>query len=184
MNDDDDDNNDDDAREAVEAAADRLNPDHAVRRRQEQAARRQRLNAGMVEIPGLRPVGGTMFVWPVDDWRLAPGWTLVSADIGLKSGSPLGALTFARDSDPTDTVDVAVRWNFHHGQLECSARTTRLTDTERQQLEADSRHRVAAYVAACAHVGSRAVGATEALAAIHAAAGLSQAPHAPSGSAD
>jgi hypothetical protein len=178
------DHDDDDDRDVIETVADRLNPDHAAQRRQEQAARRQRLNAGMVEIPGLQPVGATIYVWPVDDWRLADGWTVVRADLSLKSGSPLGALTFARDGDPTDTVEVSVRWNFHRGQLECSARGPRLTDTERQQLEADSRHRVAAYVAAYAHIGSRAVGITEALAAIHAAAGLSQAPHAPSGSAD
>jgi hypothetical protein len=176
---DDDDNDDDDDRDAVEAVADRLNPDHAAHHRQEQAARRQRLNAGMVEVPGLQPVGETVYVWPVDDWRLAPGWTVVSADIGLKSGSPLGALTFAREGDPTDTVEVAVRWNFHRGQLECSARTARLTDTERQQLEADARHRAAAYVAAYVQIGAQVARVSASMAAVYSAACLPQAPSRP-----
>jgi hypothetical protein len=181
----DDDDDEDDDRDAIEVVADRLNPDHAAQRRREQAARRQRLKAGMVEIPGLQPVGDTMFVWPVDDWRLAPGWTLVSADIGLKSGSPLGSITYVRRADQTcPVVVVAVRWDFHHAQLQCLVRTSDLTEEERAAVELDARHRVAALMFAVADIGTRTAGSREALAAIYAAAGLPQAPDALSGSTD
>jgi hypothetical protein len=146
---------DDDDRDAIEVVADRLNPDHAAQRRREQTARRQRLNAGMVEIPGLQPVGDTMLVWPVDDWRLAQGWTVVSADIGLKSGSPLGSITYVRHTDPTRSVVVSVRWDYFHAQLQCLAQNSDLTEDERVALELDARHRVATLMFAAADIGTR-----------------------------
>ncbi|GAA3338627.1 hypothetical protein GCM10017714_10730 [Curtobacterium pusillum] len=89
----------------------------------------------------------------------ATGWTMDDYNLERRNGHPLGALFFRADDGRTGRV--AVRWNHDDEQLEAAALhdtesclADTFTDTERGDLQHDTRGRVGALLAANPEVGS------------------------------
>ena len=116
--------------------------------------------------------GESVAVWGADGMWAAPGWSLQTVDVGMKGGSPLGSLSYV-ETTSTQTIDVAVRWDHVHDQLQCFVIDREVAAVERNVLERDARARIGALLRISAEVGWRFASNEITRGDILAAAGLS-----------
>lgn len=98
------------------------------------------LQDGQHVVCGLGTTGDSMAVWGADDMWAATGWTLLTVDVGMKGGTPLGSLTY-KETTSSRTTDVAVRWDHVHDQLQCFVVDRETARMEREVIERDARAR-------------------------------------------
>ncbi|OII27304.1 hypothetical protein [Frigoribacterium sp. MCBA15_019] len=113
-----------------------------------------------------------MAVWGADDMWAATGWSLLTVDVGMKGGTPLGTLTYI-ETTSSRTTDVAVRWDHVHDQLQCFVIDRETARMEREVIERDARARIGALLRISAEVGWRFASSKISRADIFEAAGLS-----------
>ena len=130
------------------------------------------LQEGQHLVRGLGMNGESAAVWGADGMWAAPGWSLQTVDVGMKGGSPLGSLSYA-ETTSTRTIDVAVRWDHVHDQLQCFVIDREVEAVERNVLERDARARIGALLRISAEVGWRFASNEITRGDILAAAGLS-----------
>ena len=133
------------------------------------------LQDGQHWVRGLGANGDGVVVWGMDTMWAAPGWRLQTVNVGFNGGAPLGSLTYVEEAS-SRSIDVAVRWDHVHDQLQCSVIDRSTVQSERNILERDARARIGALLRVSAELGwrfaSRAVSRTD----IFEAAGLSPTP--------
>lgn len=125
----------------------------------------------------VRGLGGNadgVVVWGMDTMWVAPGWRLHTVNVGFKGGAPLGSLTYVEEAS-SRSVDVAVRWDHVHDQLQCSVIDRATAQSERNILERDARARIGALLRMTAEVGWRLASSEMSRTDIFEAAGLSPA---------
>ena len=108
---------------------------------------------GKYLLEGLGRGPESMLVWSADGSRHAKGWHLVSVDLGMRSGRPMGAVHFERE-EGGQRVGLGVRWDHVYDQLHCFVFEGECNDTDREHLDRDARHRVGTWMAVHAEVGS------------------------------
>jgi hypothetical protein len=130
------------------------------------------LQDGQHRVRGLGANGDGAVVWGVDTMWVAPGWRLQTVNVGLKGGAPLGSLTYVEEASST-RIDVAVRWDHVHDQLQCSVIDRATAPSERNILERDARARIGALLRISAELGWRFASGEISRTDIFEAAGLS-----------
>ena len=132
------------------------------------------LQDGQHRVRGLGANGDGMVVWGMDIMWVAPGWRLQTVNVGFKGGAPLGSLTYI-DKASSRRIDVAVRWDHVHDQLQCSVIDPATAQGERNILERDARARIGALLRVSAELGWRLASSEMSRMDIFEAAGLSPA---------
>jgi predicted nucleotidyltransferase component of viral defense system len=110
----------------------------------------------------------------MDTMWVAPGWHLQTVNVGFKGGAPLGSLTYV-EAASSRRIDVAVRWDHVHDQLQCSVIDRATAQSELNILERDARARVGALLRVSAELGWRFASSEMSRTDILKAAGLSPA---------
>ena len=132
------------------------------------------LHDGQHLVRGLGANGDGILVWGLDTMWAAPGWRVQTVNVGLKGGAPLGSLTYVEEAT-SRRIDVAVRWDHVHDQLQCSAIDRATAQSERNTLERDARARIGALLRVSAELGWRFASSEMSRTDIFEAAGLSPA---------
>jgi len=132
------------------------------------------LQDGQHRVRGVYENGDGVVVWGMDTMWVAPGWRLQTVNVGLKGGAPLGSLTYAEEAS-SRRIDVAVRWDHVHDQLQCSVTNRAEAQSERNILERDARARIGALLRVSAELGWRFASSEMSRTDIFEAAGLSPA---------
>ena len=130
------------------------------------------LQDGQHLVRSLGTTGESVAVWGADHMWAASGWSLLTVDVGMKGGTPLGSLTYIATAN-NRTTDVAVRWDHVHDQLQCFVIDRGTARTEREVIERDARARIGALLRISAEVGWRFASSEISRADIFEAAGLS-----------
>jgi hypothetical protein len=118
--------------------------------------------------------GDGVVVWGMDTMWVAPGWRLHTVNVGFKGGAPLGSLTYVEEAS-SRPIDVAVRWDHVHDQLQCSVIDRATAQSEQDILERDARARIGALLRVSSELGWRLASTEISRADILEAAGLSPA---------
>ena len=127
---------------------------------------------GQHRVRGLGASGDGAVVWGMDTMWVAPGWRLQTVNVGFKGGAPLGSLTYVEEAS-SRRIDVAVRWDHVHDQLQCSVIDRATAQSERNILERDARARIGALLRVSAELGWRFASSEISRTDIFEAAGLS-----------
>ena len=112
------------------------------------------LTDNTTHIRDLDSVPQPFYAWNLNTDLIRTTWSVVESDIGIKDGYPLGWILYARPRTEQLMV-VAVRWNQHEGQLQCTVMERSGDTVELAALERDARLRVGSLLTAYAHLGSK-----------------------------
>jgi len=104
-------------------------------------------------IRDLDAVLGAFYAWNLNTDLIRTTWTVTQSDVAIKDGYPFGWIRYAQPGTEQVTV-VAVRWDQHEGQLQCTAVDTSVDTDELAGLERDARLRAGCLLTAYAHLGS------------------------------
>lgn len=130
------------------------------------------LQDGQHRVRGLGGNGEGVVVWGMDTMWVAPGWRLQTVNVGFKGGAPLGSLTYVEEAS-SRPIDVAVRWDHVHDQLQCSVIDRATAQSKQDILERDARARIGALLRVSAEMGWRFASSEISRTDIFEAAGLS-----------
>ena len=127
---------------------------------------------GQHRVRGLGASGDGAVVWGMDTMWVAPGWRLQTVNVGFKGGAPLGSLTYVEVAS-SRRIDMAVRWDHVHDQLQCSVIDRETAQSEQDILERDARARIGTLLRISAELGWRFASSQISRTDIFEAAGLS-----------
>lgn len=130
---------------------------------------------GQHRVRGLGASGDGAVVWGMDTMWVAPGWRLQTVNVGFKGGAPLGSLTYVEVAS-SRRIDIAVRWDHVHDQLQCSVIDRATAQSEQDILERDARARIGTLLRISAELGWRFASSQISRTDIFEAAGLSPLP--------